>query len=102
MHKPAQILDSAGVKQAAFGAVKKMSLVSMAGNPVMFVVMVGALLAALITGQKFFNGETVGFELTTTLILLLTVWFSNFAESVAEARGRGPVSYTHLTLPTKA
>ncbi|MDG5900992.1 potassium-transporting ATPase subunit KdpB [Shewanella xiamenensis] len=89
MHKPAQILDSAGVKQAAFGAVKKMSLVSMAGNPVMFVVMVGALLAALITGQKFFNGETVGFELTTTLILLLTVWFSNFAESVAEARGRG-------------
>lgn len=89
MHKPAQILDSAGVKQAAFGAVKKMSLVSMAGNPVMFVVMVGALLAALITGQKFFNGETVGFELATTLILLLTVWFSNFAESVAEARGRG-------------
>lgn len=89
MHKPAQILDSASMKQAAFGAVKKMSFVSMAGNPVMFVVMVGALLAALITGQKFFNDETVGFELATTLILLLTVWFSNFAESVAEARGRG-------------
>lgn len=89
MHKPAQILDRVGMKQAAFGAVKKMSLVSMAGNPVMFVVMVGALLAALITGQRFFNGETVGFELATTLILLLTVWFSNFAESVAEARGRG-------------
>lgn len=89
MHKPAQILDSAGVKQAAFGAVKKMSLVSMAGNPVMFVVLVGALLAGLITVQRFINGDTVGFELATTLILLLTVWFSNFAESVAEAKGRG-------------
>lgn len=89
MHKPAQILDSAGVKQAAFGAVKKMSPVSMAGNPVMFVVLVGALLCVLITGQRFLSGDTIGFELATTLILLLTVWFSNFAESVAEARSRG-------------
>lgn len=88
-HKTIQILGQSAYQQAALDALAKLSFKSMAGNPVMFVVLIGTLCTALITLQKLISGEAFGFELITTLVLLFTVWFANFAESVAEARGRG-------------
>jgi len=61
-------------------------------NPVMFVVLVGSLLTTLLWIQNaFFGGtgkETAGFILHVTLWLWFTVVFANFAESVAEGRGK--------------
>ena len=55
-------------------------------NPVMAVVLGGTILSALITATTPVNA---GFGIAVTTILLVTVLFANFAEAVAEARGRG-------------
>jgi K+-transporting ATPase ATPase B chain len=61
-------------------------------NPVMFVVLVGSVLTTLLWIQNAFVGasgkETAGFILHVTLWLWFTVVFANFAESVAEGRGK--------------
>ena len=61
----------------------------MAGNPVMFIAEVGAALTTLITLQALWNGSPdTGYFLALSILLWLTVIFANFAEAVAEARGR--------------
>lgn len=57
-------------------------------NPVMFVVLVGTLITLYIAFANAFSGKTYAYELTIALLLLLTVLFANFAEALAEARGR--------------
>ena len=60
-------------------------------NPVMFVVEVGAafltlrMIAGLITPTA---ASSFGFELQITLWLWFTVLFANFAEAMAEGRGK--------------
>ncbi|HEY7772522.1 MAG TPA: potassium-transporting ATPase subunit KdpB [Marinagarivorans sp.] len=83
------MLDRQVLSNAAWLAVKKLNPKAAAGNPVMFVVLIGTVITALITLQRMFTGQSFGFELATTLLLFFTVWFANFAEAVAEARGRG-------------
>ena len=61
-------------------------------NPVMFTVEIGTLIMVLVTAYIAFSGDTtqgsLGYNLTITLILLVTVLFANFAEAIAEARGK--------------
>jgi K+-transporting ATPase ATPase B chain len=64
-------------------------------NPVMFVVEVGAVLSTLIWIVQAFGGEAPGgggdpawFTLTVAIWLWLTVVFANFAEAIAEGRGK--------------
>ncbi|GAB4469615.1 MAG: potassium-transporting ATPase subunit KdpB [Elainellaceae cyanobacterium] len=71
-------------------------------NPVMFVVWIGTIITALLTlnpglfgtvpgeNQRFFNG-------LITLILFFTVWFANFAEAVAEGRGKAQADALRAT-----
>jgi len=84
-----RLLDSQILGDAAWLACKKLNPLKAAANPVMFVVLVGTLIAAMLTVQRALGGQSPGFALATTLLLLFTVWFANFAEAVAEARGRG-------------
>ncbi len=86
------LVDKATLKEASFEAWRKLSPDSASRNPVMFVVLVGTVITAMITVQRLVSQESFGFELATTLILLFTVWFANFAEAIAEARGRGQAS----------
>ncbi len=80
------LVDAATLRQAAFAAFVKLSPAHLVKSPVMAIVMLGTLLAALLT----FTGQTpTGFGIAVTLILLVTVLFGNLAEAVAEARGRG-------------
>ena len=83
------LLDKTVLRAAAWLAFKKLTPKAAATNPVMFVVLIGTVITAFFTVQRLFAGQPFGFELATTLLLLFTVWFANFAESVAEARGRG-------------
>ena len=55
-------------------------------NPVMAVVWLGTLVTA---GATLADQARPGFGWAVTLVLLITVLFGNFAEAVAESRGRG-------------
>ncbi len=80
------LLDTAGLRRALLESVRKLSPAHLLHNPVMAVVAAGTLLALVLT----LSGHAqLGYGLTVTAILLVTVLFGNFAEAVAEARGRG-------------
>ena len=67
-------------------AFKKLNPITLAANPVMFVTEVGA---AITTVFLFANGgKNLGFELQIALWLWFTVLFANFAEAMAEGRGK--------------
>ena len=57
-------------------------------NPVMFVVFVGTAVTFYIALADAFSAKPFGYELAIAILLLLTVLFANFAEALAEARGR--------------
>lgn len=68
----------------------KLNPVTMMKNPVMFVVEAGTIIVLLMTVFPGYFGteESVGFNLAVFLILLFTVLFANFAEALAEGRGK--------------
>ena len=80
------------LKQALPGAVKKLDPRYMIKNPVMFVVEIGFFITLLLAIVPGLFGETDGglraYNLVVAVILLVTVLFANFAESVAEGRGK--------------
>ncbi|WP_242108411.1 potassium-transporting ATPase subunit KdpB [Luteimonas aquatica] len=80
------LVDGAALRSALRDSVLKLAPRALLRSPVMAVVFAGTLLSALITlaGQA-----PAGFGWAVTLILLVTVLFGNFAEAIAEARGRG-------------
>jgi K+-transporting ATPase ATPase B chain len=61
----------------------------MVRNPVMFVTEIGAALTTLAAIVAVASGEsTAGYQFAVALVLWLTVVFANFAEALAEARGK--------------
>ena len=80
------------LKQALIGSVKKLDPRYMMKNPVMFVVEIGFLITLLMTFvPTLFGGNDTSlrtYNLIVSVILLVTVLFANFAESVAEGRGK--------------
>ncbi|WP_435172242.1 potassium-transporting ATPase subunit KdpB [Paenibacillus glycanilyticus] len=84
------MLTSAIISRAVKDSFLKLNPLTMMRNPVMFVVEVGTLVVLLMTifpGYFGTEGRT-GFNLTVFLILLFTVLFANFAEALAEGRGK--------------
>ncbi|MDD5543450.1 MAG: potassium-transporting ATPase subunit KdpB [Acidobacteriia bacterium] len=73
------------VRRAMWDAVRKLNPRKMMGNPVMFVVEIGSVIttALLVKGGAAFK-----FNLQITLWLWFTVLFANFAEAMAEGRGK--------------
>ncbi|CAH1056416.1 potassium-transporting ATPase subunit KdpB [Paenibacillus pseudetheri] len=68
----------------------KLNPVTLIKNPVMFVVEVGTIIVLLmVLAPGYFNAEqSIGFNITVLFILLFTVLFANFAEALAEGRGK--------------
>src|SRR4030042_4297974 len=81
------LFDRAIITQAAFEAFKKLNPRSMLRNPVMFVTEVGAAITTLGIFLKSGN-EPMGFVIQVALWLWFTVLFANFAEAMAEGRGK--------------
>ncbi len=73
-------------------SVYKLNPLLMVKNPVMFTVQIGALIMFLYLLWSMFSGSMSAGELfynaAITIILFLTLIFGNFAESLAEARGK--------------
>ncbi|WP_308367113.1 MULTISPECIES: potassium-transporting ATPase subunit KdpB [unclassified Microbulbifer] len=84
-----QAIDRLLLQEAVVTAGKKLAPAHAIRNPVMFVVWVGTLITTGTAVQRILTGNTFVFELASALILLFTVWFANFAEAIAETRGRG-------------
>jgi K+-transporting ATPase ATPase B chain len=81
------LLSAALLRPAAVDAVRKLDPRHMVGNPVMFVVELGAILTSVL--WLLGEGEQPGwFTLTVAIWLWLTVWFGNLAEAIAEGRGK--------------
>src|ERR1700743_2759633 len=75
--------------QALIDSVRKLDPRWMVKNPVMFVVEVGSVLTtALLIDNSLHNRPGFAFNLQITLWLWFTVLFANFAEAMAEGRGK--------------
>lgn len=89
MKNEISIWDSKIIAAALGDSVRKLNPVKMMKNPVMFVVEVGAV---FLTVSMLVNLAAAGvfgkFELQITLWLWFTVLFANFAEAMAEGRGK--------------
>jgi len=73
------------VRRAIVDALVKLHPQKMMGNPVMFVVEIGSVIT---TALLFKGGAEFKFNLQITLWLWFTVLFANFAEAMAEGRGK--------------
>src|SRR5579884_1256858 len=73
------------VRRALWDSVLKLNPRKMMGNPVMFVVEVGSVIT---TALLFRSHTDFRFNLQITLWLWFTVLFANFAEAMAEGRGK--------------
>ncbi|WP_263351030.1 potassium-transporting ATPase subunit KdpB [Acidicapsa acidisoli] len=77
------------LRTASIDAVRKLNPRLMVKNPVMFVVEVGSVLTtALLIADTIHHRAGLGFNLQITLWLWFTVLFANFAEAMAEGRGK--------------
>ncbi|MGI6856266.1 potassium-transporting ATPase subunit KdpB [Mesorhizobium sp. 1B3] len=87
--RSASIMDARILVPAARDAFRKLDPRSLARNPVMFVVaVVSALTTILFVKDVVTGGESLGFSFQIILWLWFTVLFANFAEAVAEGRGK--------------
>ena len=75
--------DSTLLRRAAVDAFRKFDPREQVKNPVMFVVFVGAIVTTIVTAGSF-----TLFNVQITLWLWFTALFANFAEAVAEGRGK--------------
>ena len=86
-NKARKLFDPPIVKRALADSVRKLTPAHQVKNPVMFVVWVGSILTTLL----IFVGEPgirAGFIAAVSVWLWFTVIFANFAEAMAEGRGK--------------
>ncbi|MGE7090820.1 potassium-transporting ATPase subunit KdpB [Lysinibacillus sp. NPDC048646] len=84
------------MKSSMIESLKKFNPVYMIKNPVMFVVEIGFLFVLLLTIFPNLLGSGGGehgrlYNAIVTIILFVTILFANFAESIAEGRGKAQV-----------
>ncbi len=87
--RSASLLDARILVPAIGGAVRKLDPRSLIRNPVMFVVaVVSALTTVLLVKDTLTGGGQLGFSFQIVVWLWFTLLFANFAEAVAEGRGK--------------
>ncbi|HLG97949.1 MAG TPA: potassium-transporting ATPase subunit KdpB [Bryobacteraceae bacterium] len=83
------LFDPEIVRRAMKASFAKLNPVTLLKNPVMFVVEVGAALTTIFLIRDLFaGGAMIGFQIQIAIWLWFTVLFANFAEAMAEARGK--------------
>ncbi|MGZ4873423.1 MAG: potassium-transporting ATPase subunit KdpB [Candidatus Angelobacter sp.] len=87
--KSKSLWDAKIVRQALIDSLRKLNPRTMMRNPVMFVVEVGSVVTTVLLAKGLGrHGGSLGFNLQVTLWLWFTVIFANFAEAMAEGRGK--------------
>lgn len=89
MKKDISIFNTKILKEAFINSFKKLSPLELIKNPVMFSVAIGGIITTI---KSIFDiltkTPTSWFSINISIWLWLTVLFSNFAESIAESRGK--------------
>jgi K+-transporting ATPase ATPase B chain len=90
MNKQTSLFDGAILRPAVGASFKKLNPATLIRNPVMFVVEVVASLTTVTLARDLITGAHghIAFEFQIVLWLWFTVLFANFAEAVAEGRGK--------------
>ncbi len=86
--KAISILDRSVLVPALRAALRKLNPNEQLRNPVMFVTLIGAFITSLAPILGWTQDEPLSFSLQIAAWLWITVFFSNFAESLAESRGK--------------
>ncbi len=101
IRKKASLFRKDLVLEALGASLKKLVPSRMVKNPVMFTVWVGTLImiaVCILVGQGSLKGQgSLAYNITVTAILFLTPIFANFAEAIAEARGRAQANSLRKT-----
>ena len=91
-HKSTSLFAAELVRPALGEAFRKLNPAVLYRNPVMFTVELGTAIMLVMTIYALFSGDnsqgSFGYNFLVFLVLLLTVLFANFAEAIAEARGK--------------
>jgi K+-transporting ATPase ATPase B chain len=100
-HTP-KVKNAGLYKRAIRGAFEKLAPRVMLRNPVMFLVWVGTIITLLVTIEPNLFGPAQGdnprlFNGLITVILFFTLLFANFAEAVAEGRGKAQADSLRAT-----
>ena len=81
--------DGKMIKEAVLQSFVKLDPRVQMRNPVMFIVLIGSLFTTLLLGRDMMRGtQSLGFAMQISLWLWFTVLFANFAEALAEGRGK--------------
>ncbi len=95
-----RLFEPALVKMATIRSFVMLDPRNMARNPVMFLVEAGWILTTLVTIESIVSGAGTGlilYQAALAFLLLLTVLFANFAEALAEARGKAQAQSLRAT-----
>jgi len=95
-----RLFESSLVREALKQAFMKLSPRYLVRNPVMFTVEIGTLIMLgvciwIVAGEK--SQGTLLYNASVTFILFITVLFANFAEAIAEARGKAQANSLRKT-----
>ncbi len=83
------LFDPEILRRAMVESLRKLNPLTLAKNPVIFVVEIGAAITTvLVFRDAFTHAASTGFTFQIALWLWFTVVFANFAEGMAEARGK--------------
>ncbi len=90
MAKPVKIsaFEPRIIRQGILDAFRKLNPKVLIKNPVMFIVEIGSVLTTVSFFYDIYSGATASFSGQISLWLWFTVLFANFAEALAEGRGK--------------
>lgn len=86
--KDSSIFKPEFLADAAWVSILKLNPVNMLRNPVMFVVEIGSIITTLVAIYNIYKGNPFSFNLQISIWLWFTVIFANFAEALAEGKGK--------------
>jgi K+-transporting ATPase ATPase B chain len=95
-----RLFEPALVRMATIRSFAMLDPRNMARNPVMFLVEVGWVLTTIVAIGSVASGASIAlivYQWALALLLLLTVLFANFAEALAEARGKAQAQSLRAT-----
>ncbi|MFA5032509.1 MAG: potassium-transporting ATPase subunit KdpB [bacterium] len=76
------------VIRAVRNSVLKLNPRTLVRNPVMFIVEIGSVITTIIALKDILTGVNAGFDIQISIWLWFTVLFANFAEALAEGKGK--------------
>jgi potassium-transporting ATPase ATP-binding subunit len=89
--------------QAFIDSFVKLNPAILVKNPVIFIVGIGAVMTSVVVIHDIFSGHFSGFNFQIMIWLWFTVLFANFAEAIAEGRGKAQAdSLRKSRIQTKA